>query len=146
MKRKFIMLLITALTLLTTFTLGATMTPSAIAQSHYTHLDFSSAHHYGQWRDYTHSHIQWFATVSSPADGTLNIALYRRNGTGDGYRFGTARQVTRNGIVMVHWNNAGAGSRRFRFNKANDGITVSSPNVVLSSSSTPYSHTKGTIG
>ncbi|MCL2222288.1 MAG: hypothetical protein FWC20_08230 [Oscillospiraceae bacterium] len=146
MRKKFMVLLLAALTLVTSFTLGITIAPSASANNHQSTLSFSASWHEGPWRNYTHSHIQWFATVSStasPSNSTFNIALYRRNGTGHGYRFGGSQRVTRNGLVMIHWNNVGAGSRRFRYEKANDGHTISSPNVIMSSSNTQYVTTMG---
>ncbi|MDR2599809.1 MAG: hypothetical protein LBC73_05980 [Oscillospiraceae bacterium] len=138
MKRRIIVVILAILMMATTV-----ITLTASANNHYSTLSFSSESYEGVWRSYTHSNIQWFATVSSPSSptgATFNITLFRRE---DGSSVGTRNGLTRNGVVMQNWNGAGSGERRFYYTKSNDGRIISSPSVVTSSSSTPYSHTMG---
>jgi len=131
MKKKIISFLILA------FMFVATMLTASGANTYYVPLSFSIPTHYGSWRNYTSAHITWQASLSAPTAGAtstiITASLFRQE---DGTLVGS-HTMPRNGWSIKFYNNARTGNRRFYYTKSNDGITVSSSGVIISSSSTP---------
>ena len=102
-------------------------------------LSFSHQHS-GPAHDFTYRHIQWRGTRSAPTAGAtgVNISVALVPGSVHGAPEFDYRNIPRNGSNHATFNNANAGRYHFRFTKSNDGITVTSNNVVIQSSSSQW--------
>jgi len=110
--------------------LAAIVVPSvAMASSYYNSLSFSVALR-GTTRTYNSSNMNISMTASAPAHSLnkyFTVKLYRDGLLSDDY-IGSSSFV-RNGYDSARWTSVGSGKYYFRFEKANDGVTVTSPSV-----------------
>lgn len=122
-------------TLLALLVIAAVITPSALAtQTFNTTLNFTQSFS-GQTRNYRYNHIRHIATASAPTAGAtgenFSVALVR--GSVEGAPAVGFANVPRNGASMVRFNSVGAGNYHFRYTRSNDGIRITSNDVVLQS-------------
>jgi len=127
-------------TLLAVLVIASVVAPSALAaQTFNTTLNFTQSFS-GQTRNYRYNHIRHLATASAPTAGAtgenFSVALVR--GSVEGVPAVGFANVPRNGATMVRFNNVGSGNYHFRYTRSNDGIRITSNDVVLQSRSTAW--------